>query len=115
MTRNDTKIVYNITRQLAGRKTNTTKPVKDKDGKIITSLKQQLERWKDHFAELLNGECIPDAPNLPPGDDLDVDTGPITKTEIIKALKKIKKASPRTRPNPTRDLKNQSRSYLHHL
>ena len=64
--------------------------MKDKDGKIITSLKQQLESWKDHFAELLNGECIPDAPDLPPGDDLDVDTGPITKTEIIKALKKIK-------------------------
>ena len=64
--------------------------MKDKDGKIITNLKQQLERWKNHFAELLNGESIPDAPDLPPGDDLDVDTGPITKTEIIKALKKIK-------------------------
>ena len=44
MARNDTKTVYNITRQLVGRKTNTTKPVKDKDGKNITSLKQQLER-----------------------------------------------------------------------
>ena len=64
------------------------KPIQP-NGKIITSLKQQLERWKDHFAELRNGECIPGAPNLPPGDDLDVDTGPFTKTEIIKALKKI--------------------------
>ena len=33
---------------------------------------------------------MPDAPDLPPGDDLDVDTGPIAKSEIIKALKKIK-------------------------
>ena len=65
MARNDTKTVYNITRQLAGRKTNTTKPVKDKDGKIITSLKQQLERWKDHFPELLNGEwCTRQRPSL---------------------------------------------------
>ena len=43
MARNDTKTVYNITRQLAGRKTNTAKPVKDKDGKNISSLKQQLK------------------------------------------------------------------------
>ena len=43
MARNYTKTVYNITRQLAGRKTNTAKPVKDKDGKNISSLKQQLK------------------------------------------------------------------------
>ena len=43
MARNYTKTVYNITRQLAGRKTNTTKPVKDKDGKNISSLKQQMK------------------------------------------------------------------------
>ena len=42
------------THQLAGRKTNTSKPVKNKDGNVITNLDRQLERWKDHFSELLN-------------------------------------------------------------
>ena len=62
----------------------------DKDGNVITNLNQQLERWKYHFSELLKGECVSDAPDLLPGEDLDFDTGPITKIEIIKALKKIK-------------------------
>ncbi len=90
MVRNDTKTVYDITRQLAGRKTNTSRPVKDKDGNVITNLNDQLGRWKDHFSDLLNGEGVTNAPDLPPGDDLDVDTDPITKDEIIKALRKIK-------------------------
>ena len=36
-----------------------------KDGNVITNLDRPL----------LNGEDISDAPNLPPGEDLDVDTG----------------------------------------
>ena len=68
---------YNITRKLTGRKTNTSKPLKDKDNNVITNLDRPL----------LNEEDISDAPDLPPGEDLDVDTGPISKDEIIKALR----------------------------
>lgn len=64
--------------------------MKDKDGNVITKLDKQLERWKDHFADLLNGDPVQNAPNLHPGDDLDVDIGPITEEEILKALRKIK-------------------------
>ena len=69
----DTKTVHNITCQLAARKTNTSKPVKDKDGNVITNLD----------GPLLNGEDTQDAPNLPPREDLDVDVQ-IKKDEIIK-------------------------------
>ena len=73
MGRNDTKTAYNITRQLAGRKTNTSKPVKDKDSNVITNLDRPL----------LNGKNISNAPDLSPREDLDVDTASILKDEII--------------------------------
>ncbi|KAK6970979.1 craniofacial development protein 2, partial [Biomphalaria glabrata] len=41
----DMKRLYDITRTLAGRNTNTNKPVKDKQGKIITSDVGQKDRW----------------------------------------------------------------------
>jgi hypothetical protein len=37
------KTVYNTTRQLSGRKTNTSKPVTDKNGKNISQLEKQLD------------------------------------------------------------------------
>ena len=56
--------MYNITCKLAFRKTNTSKPVKDKDGNVITNLD----------GPLLNGEDLQDASNLPTSEDFDVDT-----------------------------------------
>ncbi|KAK6987320.1 hypothetical protein BgiMline_017010 [Biomphalaria glabrata] len=61
----DMKRLYDITRTLAGRNTNTNKPVKDKQGKIITSDVGQKDRWAEHFQEILNQyppESIPDFP-----------------------------------------------------
>ena len=98
MIRNDTKTVYNITRQLSGRKTNTTRPIKDTNGTTITQLEKQLERWKDYFSSLLNGVEIANTPDIPPGDDLDIETSAISKEEIIKAIRK----SSRTRLHTSR-------------
>jgi hypothetical protein len=33
--------------------------VKDKNGKIVTSVLGQLEKWKEHFSEVLNSEHPP--------------------------------------------------------
>ena len=54
--------------------------MKDKDGDVMKNLD----------GPLLNGEDIQDAPNLSPKEDLDVNTCPITKDEIIKALWRIR-------------------------
>jgi hypothetical protein len=57
MGKQDIKTVYiNITRQFTGRKTNTLKPVKDNNGKNISQLEKQLDRWKEHFSGPLVGQ-----------------------------------------------------------
>ena len=90
MDKHDIKTVYNITRQLAGRNINTSKPVKDKSGNNISQLEKQLERWKEHFCELLNGQEIQEPSDIISGDDLQIETDIVTMEEIINADKKIK-------------------------
>jgi hypothetical protein len=80
--------VYNITRQLSGRKTHTSKPVTDKNGKNMHQLENQLDCWKEHFFELLNGQEIQESQDIRPVGDLQIDTDTITVEEITKAVKK---------------------------
>ena len=72
MARISIKSVYNITRQLLGRTFSKSKPVKDKEGNIISQLDKQLDRWKEHFCELLNGEDIRNPPDIAEGEDLGI-------------------------------------------
>ncbi|KAK2183036.1 hypothetical protein NP493_326g00029 [Ridgeia piscesae] len=48
------KQLYEITRKLAGKYKRTDRPIKDKNGNILTSHEDQLKRWREHFEELLN-------------------------------------------------------------
>ncbi|CAG2199776.1 unnamed protein product [Mytilus edulis] len=50
----DIKTLYNITKTLSKRKTAKSKPVKDKDGKFLTNLNEQMERWNEYFINVLN-------------------------------------------------------------
>ncbi|VDI08229.1 Hypothetical predicted protein [Mytilus galloprovincialis] len=50
----DIKTLYNITKTLSRRKTAKSKPVKDKDGKVLTNLNEQMERWNEYFVNVLN-------------------------------------------------------------
>ncbi len=52
--RGDIKTLYNITKTLSNRRSIKVKPVKDKDGKILTKLEEQMERWNEHFKSVLN-------------------------------------------------------------
>jgi hypothetical protein len=63
--------------------------VKDKNGKIITSVQEQLERWKKHFSEVLNSEHPPNmnveiAQTCP---ELQISIRAPSKREIIEAIK----------------------------
>ena len=51
----------------------------------IRKLEQQLERWKENVHDL-NKEQIPDVPDLPHEEEFNVETDPVTKDEIIKAI-----------------------------
>ena len=46
--------VYKITKKLCNKKLAGTKPVRKKNGEVITDEKGQGERWTEHFKEILN-------------------------------------------------------------
>ena len=82
--------MYQITRQLAGRQSNSNTPVKDRNGNILSKPEDQLKRWREHFEELLNGTPVTQPPTIEEGLNLAINTGPITKQEITQAINKIK-------------------------
>lgn len=86
----DLKALYDTTRLLNGRRRNPNRPVRDKAGQLLTSIDDQLERWKEHFKETLNRPPSQDPPQLEPGPTLSIHTGEITKLEIRKALRSLK-------------------------
>ena len=85
------KRLYEITRTLSGKSSNPNKPVKDSNGKVITSDVGQRDRWVQHFKEVLNRPPPLSPPDIPPeSEPLNVNTGPPSKAEIIKAIHSIK-------------------------
>ena len=83
--------MYKITRQLAGKNKSTCRPVRDKQGILLTKESLQLQRWKEHFQEILNRpppDSIPDIEETT--EDLNINCGRISKEEIKRAIKKLK-------------------------
>ena len=60
------KDLYLTTRKLAVTFQQTDKPFKDKDGNPLTSTKEELKRWAEHFRELLNRSAPETPPDIPP-------------------------------------------------
>jgi hypothetical protein len=53
----DIKELYNITRKLSWKGlSRNTKPVRNKKSEILSTQEQQLQRWMEHFSEILNRE-----------------------------------------------------------
>jgi len=86
----DLKTLYSTTKQLSGRRNNPNRPVRDKKGKLLTSVEDQIARWREHFQEVLNRPPPENPLDLEPGDALDINTGEITKQEIHKAINSLK-------------------------
>ena len=89
--RGEMSTVYKITKQLCGGTQSKPSQVKGKDGKPITTEREQAARWVEHFKEVLN--CPePDEPANPPlaQDDLIIDITPPTEEEVEKAIKCLK-------------------------
>ncbi len=66
-------------------------PVKDKAGKVLTNIEEQLKRWREHFEEILNqlSEPTEEADDIEPP-SLRIKTDPPSKAEIVQALKEMK-------------------------
>jgi hypothetical protein len=87
------KELYDTVWKMANAPVSRKVLVKYKNGKIMTSVQEQLERWKEHFSEVLNSEHPPNmnvetAQTCP---QLQISIRPPSKREIIEAIKAMKK------------------------
>ena len=87
----NTRELYRITKQIAGKKNSCDAPVKDKRGKVLTSEDSQLKRWAEHFKEVLNRPAPTERADIPEAAcDPAVKTDPPSRQEIRDAVKKLK-------------------------
>ena len=86
------KIVYNATRIISGKqRTSITRPVKDEHGNDTYEQEGQLNRWQEHFEQMLNRPPPESPPEILPARlDLPINTNPPTKKEIEEAIRQIK-------------------------
>ena len=86
----DLNTVYKITKQLSGRNNTCNKPVKDRQGKLLTTEREQAARWVQHFEEVLN-RPEPNEPADPdPSDDIDINISPPSQAEVETAIRAMK-------------------------
>ena len=88
-----------MTKKLRGKFQQTDKPVKDKNGNPLTTIKEQLKQWAEHFWNKLLDRPTPDSPpDIPPAEtELPISCDKPSKAEIKKtnmALRSRKAAGP---------------------
>ena len=85
------KKLYDTARKLAGKYKQVNRPIKDKEGNVLTNEEEQRQRWAEHFSELLNRPPPPNPVDIPAAEvNLDVCCNRPTKREIRKAIKQLK-------------------------
>ena len=84
--------VYKITKKLCNKNISTSKPIRGKNGDIITGEKEQAERWTEHFKETLNQPPPTDeiTSDLDTNEILDINTDTPSKQEIKDAIRSLK-------------------------
>ncbi|CAH8452539.1 unnamed protein product [Schistosoma bovis] len=83
--------LYDITKKLSGNRRKPERPVKSKEGEVITNIDEQRNRWVEHFKELLNRPAPLNPPNIEEAlTDLLIDVSPPTIEEISMAIRQIK-------------------------
>ncbi|VDP23994.1 unnamed protein product [Schistosoma margrebowiei] len=83
--------LYDTTKKLSGNRRKPERPVKSKEGKAITNIEEQRNRWVEHFIELLNRPAPLNLPNIEAAPtDLPINVGSPTIEEISMAIRQIK-------------------------
>ena len=86
--------LFKIVKELTGVNSNNKVPIKDKQGKVLSSEEEQNHRWIEHFRVVLNQ---PDPPSFLNFVSYEVmhpvkfKTDEISITEVLKAVKTLKK------------------------
>ncbi|KAL9972842.1 hypothetical protein ACROYT_G019223 [Oculina patagonica] len=86
--------LLNLTKTICNDKPRQSTVVNDRNGNAVTSDKDRRKRWREHFMEILNREDEPAYPineeDCEQQDIADIDTGPVSKAEIRRAIKSLK-------------------------
>ena len=87
------KTLYSLTKTICNDKPRQSTVVNDRNGNALTSNEDRRKRWREHFMEILNRE----EPAHPINEEdceqqgiADIDTGPVSKAEIRRAIKSLK-------------------------
>ena len=89
--RGNVKQLYDTTRKLAGKFRQAERPIKDKNGVILTSEEDQMGRWRAHFEELLNRPAPCNPPDITLASEvLEVNCERPDREEIRKAISLLK-------------------------
>ena len=79
----DMKQLYDTTRKLAGKFKTSERPIRDKNGSVLMGADKQLNRWAEHFEELLNRPAPQNQPDIQPAEtDLPKDCNKPNRQEI---------------------------------
>ena len=79
--------LYLVAKKLTGKFQQTDKPVKDKNGNPLTTTKEQLKRWAEHFRKLLNHPTPYSLTDIPSAEtELPISSNIPSKAEIRKAI-----------------------------
>ena len=83
----DMRKLYNTTKILTGKYQQTSRPIKNKDGQVLTDTEEQMKRWAEHFEELLNRPAPQTPIDIPPAEAaLQVNLERPSRKEIRKAI-----------------------------
>lgn len=84
--------LYKITKVICGKnRLSPNLPIKDKQGKLITSENEMEERWTEHFKEILNRPPPIHEPEISePESELNINTNPPDVPEITSAIQCLK-------------------------
>ena len=87
------KTLNSLTKTICNDKPRQSTVVNDRNGNALTSNEDRRKRWREHFMEILNRE----EPAHPINEEdceqqgiADIDTGPVSKAEIRRAIKSLK-------------------------
>jgi len=84
--------VFNAKRWLTKNAQPTIVPIRDKEGKPITSIEGQIHRWKEYMEEILNSSSArkerEELVNIPA--ELPISVRPPSKREIVDAIQAMK-------------------------
>ena len=63
--RGEQRTLFTLTKKITNESSKKRTPVKNKDGEVIKSEADQIERWREHFSEVLNSEAPDDPVDVP--------------------------------------------------